>query len=86
MLTVEQIVDKFLIACVLKKLSNQNHDYCRKQVIDLDQEIVDGRLIVNRRMIRGLVDVSQLENEYGKEVIDGFRKDSKLQIRVMKIK
>ena len=86
MLTVEQIVDKFLIACFLKKLSNQNHDYCRKQVIDLDQEIVDGRLIVNRRMIRGLVDVSQLENEYGKEVIDGFRKDSKLQIRVMKIK
>ena len=85
MLTVEQIVDKFLIACFLKKLSNLNHDYCRKQVIDLDQEIVDGRLIVNRRMIRGLVDVSQLENEYGKEVIDGFRKDSKLQIRVMKI-
>ena len=86
MLTVEQIVDKILIACFYKKLSYLNHDYYRKQVIDLDQEIVDGRLIVNRRMIRGLVDVSQLENEYGKEVIDGFRKDSKLQIRVMKIK
>ena len=68
-----------------RKISNLNHDFCRKQVIELDQEIVDGRLRVNRRMIRGLLDVTQLENKYGKEVIDGFRKDSKLQIRVMKI-
>ena len=86
MLTEEQIVDNFLIACFFRKISNLNHDFCRKQVIDLDQEIVGGRLRVNRRMIRGLVDVSQLENKYGKEVIDGFRKDSKLQIRIMKIK
>ena len=85
MLTEEQIVDNFLIACFIRKISNLNHDFCRKQVIELDQEIVDGRLRVNRRMIRGLLDVTQLENEYGKEVIDGFRKDSKLQIRVMKI-
>ena len=85
MLSSQKLADEFLDAKVQKYKCIQRYNDLRTQIIGLQSNIVDGRLIVERIWMSGPLDSERLRREYGSEFVDGFRKKRWQQVRVREL-